>query len=182
MGGFGSGGKRTGAGRKSKDSKERDLAGSRNRTQARDANAAAPAVAVSVAVSKPEGLSPMVGDLWDLLAPEATAAGTLTSATAYAFKRLCELEAQRQAMAMQIDLDGIMVNVVQTDEDGGKFSLGAPVAHPLLSHERQLQVRVEQGMARFMITALGKSMVKAKEEDDPFAAFGRMQLVQGGKA
>ena len=179
MGGFGSGGKRAGAGRKSKAQKERDLAGSRSRTTARDAGAKSAAV---VKVVKPKGLTPMAADLWDLLSPEAIEAGTLTIGTAYAFRRLCELEAQRQAMAKQIDLDGMMVNPVQIDEDSGaRFSVGDPKAHPLITHERALVVRVEQGMARFMITALGKSMAAAADEADPFDEFGGLALVKGGK-
>lgn len=185
MGGFGSGGRRNGSGRKSKAERERALAGSRERTRARDA--AAPRTrtdAPAVAVKQPIGMTPIASGLWRLLAPAAVEAGTLVAGTAYAFRRLCELEARRRAMEAQIDLDGLMVNPMQVDEDTGRrFSIGAPVAHPLITHERALQVRVEQGMARFMITALGKSMkLMDPEESDPFAEFGKLQIVQGGKS
>ena len=128
-------------------------------------------------------MTPLSLECWRMLAPAAIEAGTLVEGTVYAFRRLCELEARRRVMDAQIERDGMMVNSVKVDEDSGeRFSLGAPLAHPLITHERALQVRVEQGMARFMITALGKSMKLADDgEVDPFAEFDGLQLVKGGK-
>ena len=174
------GGFRPGAGRKSKKSKERELEGSRGRTTARDAGANS---TDAKAVSKPVDLEPIVSDVWDQLAPGAIAAGTLTEATAYAFLTgVCELIAERRRYRAQVDLDGIMIQPVQIDnETGDRFSVGTPVKHPLIPEIRQLQVRIEANMQRFMITALGKSMGAPVKDEDPFDEFGGLALVQGGK-
>jgi phage terminase small subunit len=184
MGGIGSGGKRVGSGRKAKLERERQLAGSRVRTRARDAGAttAKPRTAKNrpepsaPAVIKPTDLTPIAADVWDLLAPGALASGTLTPTTAYAFRRLCELETDRRAMRALIEADGFTITNAE----------GEPKAHPLLARENALQVRVEQGMVRFMVTALGKSMAPDEpDEVDPFAEFdgpASLQVIRGGKA
>lgn len=174
------GGFRPGAGRKSKKSKERELEGSRDRTRARDAGAGGNTMSE---VAKPGDLDPITSEVWDLLAPGALAAGTLTEATSYAFQTgVCELIAERRRYKAQVELDGIMIQPVQIDDEtGARFAVGSPTKHPLIPEIRQLQVRIEANMQRFMITALGKSMAPTSEEPDAFAEFGGLSVVQGGK-
>jgi len=166
MGGFGSGGNRVGAGRKSKRTSERKLHGSRGRTPAIDV----PVVAVDPVVA-PAGLTAMQRQAWDEMAPFASAAGTLTPATAFAFRDLCEVVALRRSILAQLSLDGLMVNAIKEGEGGERYSLGAPVAHPLLAHERQYRLREEAGRARFMVAPVGKPMGVKAEPVDPFAEF-----------
>lgn len=187
MGGFGSGGRRPGAGRKPKSKRERKVQGSRHRTRARDAGVPeTPASKDPARVTRPRDLEPIARAVWDKLAPHAIAAGTLTVATAYAFQRVCELESRRRRMETQIDLDGLMVSVVEVDEKtGARFSIGEPRAHPLIGHERQLQQRVEAGFAKFAIAPNGKSLMSEPEKTDPFAEFDGppdLKVVRGGKA
>lgn len=178
MGGIGSGGLRCGAGRKSKRTAERKLAGSRERTAARDAGASASAPLVAM----PRDLPETQKAIWRDLAPHATAARTLTEATVWAFRDLCEAIVLRRAMAAQLELDGLMVNAVKVDEEtGDRFSLGEPRAHPLITHERGMRQRVEAGMARFNLAPMGKSIAPKAEPDDPFAEFEDLKLIKGGK-
>lgn len=177
MGGFGSGGKRVGAGRKSKTKAERKLTGARSRTAAKDAGAGAGA-----AVPMPKDLLPSQAAVWRELAPHATSAGTLIPATVWAFRDLCEAIVLRRQMAAQLELDGLMVNVVKVDEEtGDRYSLGDPKAHPLITHERGMRVRVEAGMLRFNIAPMGKSVAKVDVPEDPFAQFEGLSVVKGGK-
>lgn len=172
MGGFGSGGLRPGAGRKSKRTHERRLTGARARTMSADA----PKVA-AVAVPMPAGLTREQVAAWQELAPFALEAGTLVPATAEAFRDLCEVVALRRSMLATLSVDGLMVNVVTENKDGEKVSLGPPVAHPLLAHERQYRLREEAGKARFMVAPVGKPMGGAKPvEIDPFAEFDGPKL------
>ena len=134
-------------------------------------------------VAQPDGLCPVAVDMWELLAPEAIAVGTLTTATAYAFGQLCELIAERRRYQAQVELDGVMVQPVKVDEEtGDRFVFGAPVKHPLIVDIRQIGMRIEANMQRFMLTGLGKSMVPVEPEADAFAEFGGMHAIQGGKA
>lgn len=181
MGGFGSGGRRVGAGRKSKRESERKLSGARARTQASDAGAPkAPATAEPVVVM-PASLSPLEAEAWLEMAPLATSAGTLVEETALAFRDLCEAVAMLRQIRGQLQIDGLMVSAVQVDEEtGARFSVGDPKAHPLLTHERQYRLRVEAGRARFAIAPNGRSIVKTKETD-PFAEFDGLRAIPGGK-
>lgn len=93
------------------------------------------------------------------MASYAIKAGTLTQATALAFRDLCEVVAMRQDMMATLSRDGLMV-------DGQ--------AHPLLAHERQYRMREEQGRVRFMLAPIGKPMQQAEAAPvDPFAEFER---------
>lgn len=175
MGGYGSGGNRINAGRKSKREAERKVSGSRSRTPARDAGSAVP-------VEMPEDLPESQRHVWEALAPHATKAGTLTEATVWAFRDLCEAIVLRRQMAAQLELDGLMVNVVKVDEETGeRYSLGDPKAHPLITHERGMRMRVEAGMARFNVAPMGKSVAPPAKAVDPFEEFDGMYAVPGGK-
>lgn len=134
-------------------------------------------------LAMPRDLPASQRDIWRDLAPHACAAGTLTEATVWAFRDLCEAIVLRRAMAAQLELDGLMVNAVKVDEDSGeRFSLGEPKAHPLITHERGMRQRVEAGMARFNLTPMGKSVAPKAEPVDPFAEFEDFTVIKGGKA
>ncbi len=176
MGGYGSGGNRTGAGRKSKREKDRKLSGSRARTPVRDTPS-------SVAVEMPDDLPEPQRHVWAALAPHALKSGTLTDATVWAFRDLCEAIVLRRAMAAQLELDGLMVNPVKVDEEtGDRFSLGDPKAHPLITHERGMRLRVEAGMARFNVAPMGKSVAAPAKPVDPFEEFDGLHAIPGGKS
>src|SRR5687767_7185071 len=107
MGGFGSGGLRAGPnGRPPKRKADRRLSGSKSRTAALDAG-------VGVPVAMPDDLPESQQHVWGALAPHAIKAGTLTDSTIWAFRDLCEAIVLRRQMAAQLELDGLMVNVVK---------------------------------------------------------------------
>lgn len=121
-------------------------------------------------VVRPEDLSPTTVAVWDALAPHAVDAGTLTPASAWAFRRLCEAIVLERAELARISRDGLMV-------DGEK--------HPLLQPHTALMTRVEMGLQRFCLIPMGKEMAAKAEaaQEDEFAEFDRpLAVIQGGKA
>jgi hypothetical protein len=179
MGGFGSGGRRVGAGRKSKTKSERKAHGSRNRTKASDAGKRQNH---AKALKMPAGMTPGQQLAWKEMAPFAEKAGTLVEATVMAFRDLCEVVAMRRSILAQLELDGLMVNQVKVDEEtGDRFTIGLAQAHPLLSHERQYRLREEAGKARFMVLPTGKPMASDDKPEDPFAEFDGLKVVKGGR-
>ena len=154
MGGLGSGGARVGAGRPRKNREEAKLAGSRQRPSRRPSTRHA-----SAPVERPADLPQGQAVVWDALAPHAIAAATLTQATAWAFRDLCEAIVLKRAVVSRIGRDGIMLTG------------GAGGAHPLLSRHVALMVRVEAGLARFGLIPVGKAVADEDEPTDEFEEF-----------
>jgi P27 family predicted phage terminase small subunit len=162
VGGRGSGGSRVGAGRRPKDADLHALHGTAKRPRRQRRKKRTPSL-------------PLVGDLkqpptwlpddqktvWTRLAPHAVLTGTLTEATAHAFRDLCEAMVMKKELHDDIKLEGYTVMT----ESGVK-------ANPLLTHYRGMMQRVEAGLARFMLTPQGKPLGGDDEEaDDPFNEF-----------
>lgn len=142
------GGSRVGAGRKRKNPTAAALHGSRQRgvvpfPENDDANEA-PAAPAAGPVRRPRGLTKEQAAVWKQLAPHATAAGTLTAATAKAFEILC------RAVVLEADL--------------AKSGAGS-------ADHRGMMQRVEVGLTRFGIAPIGKAIIAPAKGEDPFAEF-----------
>lgn len=171
------GGKRVGAGRKPKTRKERWLGGDASHyglsLVPKSAEAAGvvegaadmPPVAEVVPISDaPAVLMAAERPFWDWYAPQATAKGTLTTETAPGFVLLCQVAARRSRLWGQIDTDGDKYEAVVVDGAGQeRVSLKA---HPLLSHARGLDMRLEQLLARYGIASAGKTADDKKPKKD----------------
>jgi len=129
----------------------------------------APAPRVA-AVGAPADLPAQQAAIWAELAPHAVTAGTLTPATAWAFRDMCEAIVLKRASVSRISRDGLM--------------LLSGEAHPLLSKHIALMARVETGLARFGLNPMGKSVTSGRDDTvDEFAEFDRpLAVIRGGKA
>lgn len=137
------------------------------RRQPRDLDRPAEPTAVPVAIERPSDLSTQTAAVWDALAPHAIAATTLTPASVWAFRDLCEAVVLKRAMLARISREGLVVD---------------DAAHPLLSRHTALMVRVETLLARFRLMPMGKEMPTVAQPVDEFAEFDRdFGLIQGGK-
>jgi len=136
-----------------------------------------------VAVSKPKDLPAGQSSVWKALAPHALAARTLTPATAWHFRELCEAIVLKRDMARILDADGLMQNRLSTkmDETGGGEQVFESKAHPLIARWTALLVRVEAGLTRFRLAPMGKELAPVEEPvADPFSAFDEpLMLVKG---
>lgn len=172
MGGRGSGGLRTGAGRKSKEAHVLALHGGRDRLGVTN-DAQQPASVPNEPVDAPEDMPVDQRAVWDELAPHATAASTLTPRTALAFRQLCGRIVLLHKMEARLELDGLMTTKVslQMDQAGGGLQNVEPKAHDLLTKCMTMMQRVDQGMLRFMLSPMGKEIVQPVKDVDPFAEF-----------
>lgn len=168
MGGFGSGGSRVGAGRKSKQQNVARLHGSRQRGTRPSA-----AVGPMEPVEMPEGMPSDQQAIWTELAPFALAARTLMPSTAAAFRDLCEAIVLKRMMLAEIMRDGLTQTKVtlQMDEQGGGLQSVEKKAHTLLAQHRGMMQRVEAGLARFRLSPNGKEIAVPLQPDDPFDEF-----------
>lgn len=114
---------------------------------------------------------------WDWYSPQALAKGTLTTETAPGFVLLCQVAARRARLWAQVDADGDKYEAVVVDGAGQeRVSLKA---HPLLTHARGLDMRLEQHLARFGITSGGKAVEDKKpKKDDERAELRRLLAVR----
>lgn len=178
MGGKGSGGARVNTGPKPVDDATMALRGSRPRRKPALATSRPTAQAVMEVVACPDDLPTDQKAVWDALAPEAMKQHTLTSATASAFRDLCEAIVIKRLMLAQIQADGM--TLVDVSVDGAGVEHQSLKAHPLLAKHQGMMVRVEAGMARFLLTATGKPSVVTEEPVDEFSEFDAgPQLVKG---
>jgi hypothetical protein len=152
MGGFGSGGKRPGAGRKKKTDLEKEIGGNAGRRvpamivahpsspKAELSTPAPTAVAPVERVPPPKDLTEDERKVWDALAPHALAKRTLTKATAWAFRMLCR----------NIVLENRYANSVN---DQGSAN-----------HRGMIQ-RIDAELARFSLAPSGRPMYEAPTKD-----------------
>ena len=103
------------------------------------------------------GLSEAQRAAWDVLAPLALAARTLTPETQPAFRLVCQLVVLEADIATTIATEGLSA--------GDK-------AHPLLASYRGVAQRLEARYARFRLAPFGKPLVAAEHaKPKPYAAF-----------
>jgi hypothetical protein len=99
MGGFGSGGNRSGAGRKPKPKHMRLIDGGADRRgSASGGGEQPPPLPDAPAIAPPDDLSPEERAVWDLWAPAAQQERTLVPATVASFRLLCQLEVDRRSL------------------------------------------------------------------------------------
>lgn len=172
------GGRRVGAGRKRKSAAEHWLSGDASKrglslvprsaeAAAADGEMAAPAPELAPVVSidgAPAILTTQERAFWDWYAPKALAKGTLTLETEPGMVLLCQVAARRRRLWEQIDADGDKYIAVVVDGAGQERQ--SLKAHPLLTHARGLDMRVEQLQARFGITSGGKASDDKKPKQD----------------
>ena len=183
MGGKGSGGARLGSGPARK-------VGSVRWQREQRRKGAPPAAKVSArkppapVVAKPADLPPGQSAVWDMLAPHALAQRTLTPATAFAFRELCEAVVLKRDVLAVVEQDGLMQNRLSTkmDQDGGGEQVFESKAHPLIAKWTALLVRVEAGLTRFRLAPMGKEMPAVEEPKDEWSEFDApLSVIQGGK-
>jgi hypothetical protein len=108
-----------------------------------------------VAVEAPADLTPAQRAAWDRLAPSALRMQTLTPETAHGFRLLVETVCQRDAAWAVLDVEGLTIADAK----------GAPVAHPLAVHARQLGQRVEALLSRFALVAGGRAVERPRQDE-----------------
>jgi hypothetical protein len=165
MGGFGSGGSRVGAGRKSKGARVLDLHGGRDR---KPQPAAVPVELKPV--KPPRGLRGQELTVWGRLAPQALQKLTLTESEADALADLCVCIVERDRIRKTIDKDGWTFKHAILDDEGETLSTDIK-KHPLIGEYRQWKIRVEAGRARFKLAPIGKEIVTPVKDVDPFEEF-----------
>jgi hypothetical protein len=154
MGGPGSGGRRAGAGH------PRGRGATYSNGSGAGAAGAAGANDDAGDVAPPDNLTLAQLAVWQDLAPLAIEEGTLTRATAQAFRDLCEAIVLKSTLLRQAENDGLVLHGPQ-----GKK------AHPLLSQYRGLMQRVEAGLSRFNLAPAGKPAKPKGLEGDLFSEF-----------
>lgn len=159
MGGRGSGGRRVGSGRKSKGSVLAFTHGTRPR--AGTGAPPAPPAPPQPPVEPPDSLTAPQREVWDVLAPLAVKALTLTPVTVWSFRDLCQTIVNRDELGAAIQAAGWEV---------AGFG-GERKKHPLEPALRGWEQRVEAGLARFKLAPFGKELLPAAKREDPFAEF-----------
>lgn len=155
MGGKGSGGTRVGAGRKPKGAVMHAIHGTKGAQAAVTAASTAP-TAAEMRVTAPE-LPPSVRRIWDELAGQATAAGTLVPGTMADFVEMCRLRAHTD------DLYAAFLKEGYTD-----FGLKLERAY------RGSVQRLETKMRAFRLAPIGKELASTGQEK-PKSALEKLQ-------
>jgi hypothetical protein len=101
---------------------------------------------------------------WAWYSAQAYAKGTLTEHTMPGFVLLCQVAARRARLWAQIDRDGDQYEAIVVDGAGNERVSKKP--HPLLTHARGLDMRLEQLQARFGIMSAGKIADEKKPKPD----------------
>ena len=104
-------------------------------------------------LEKPAALSADADAIWDRLAPLCQAMGTLTTADAEAFGRLCELLATAHLASSQKSRRGFRV-----------ITNGA--VHPALKLERETANALRPYFSRFGLDPLGRARIRLPASDE----------------
>ncbi|MFH1604378.1 MAG: hypothetical protein ABIH03_10785, partial [Pseudomonadota bacterium] len=177
------GGPRVGAGRPPKAGSVRWQREQRKRRRSVGDRPSVPRASLPI-VARPSDLPAGQAAVWDMLAPRALEQRTLTLATAFAFREMCEAIVLKRDILAVIEADGLMSSRVNTkmDEKGGGDQVFESKSHPLIAKWTALKVRVESDLTRFRLHATGKELPAAEEPADEFAEFDQLlTLVKGGK-
>lgn len=160
MGGRGSGGTRIGAGRKPWKNQARVVAGGGDTTAAtpepRTLNPE-PRSSEPSKVARPK-LSPAVRAVWDALAPQAVAQGTLVPATAFEFRTLCELAVEQKRCLKAYEAEGF------TD-------LGMKMG----AHYRGLTQRLETKLRAFRLAPMGRELAPPAGKEKPLSPLEQLK-------
>jgi hypothetical protein len=169
MGGKGSGGQRLNAGRKSKDGALALVHGSRDRGTRPVSSGVAPTGAVDVPM--PLDLPEDQAEFWQAWAPLAHAKGKLTPERVPGFRHLGKCAAVERALLAEITKRGWSVDKVtlKMDESGGGLQVVETKANDLITKWQAMLVRVENGMARFLLTGDGKDIGAGASVKEPSA-------------
>lgn len=174
------GGKRLGSGRKPHTRRERWLggnAGHRNLTVVPGGRDLATESGGPVeAPSQPDVLLEAEGKYWALWAPIATKRGMLHDGTVPGFTLLCQWAARADALWACIQSRGYEQEKVTIDGAGQEHR--EYKANSLLSQWRGLTARVEQGMARYGLTADGKLPTDLADADDEETQLAQLLAVK----
>lgn len=162
MGGKGSGGFRSGAGRKARSARVVAIHGGKVHGIVRPVE--------SAPVQQPASLSAEVQAVWAELALPAVNAGTLVANTSSAFVRLCHNVVKHAQMEAQIAHDGLTYLKVSIDGAGTEHT--EVKAHPLISRAQALDNAIRASFKDFGINPFGKPLADAIPKPvDPFAEF-----------
>lgn len=172
MGGFGSGGARSGAGRKKKATHLRAIDGGADRRGSRSVDAqASTAIPDPVQVEPPADLSVAELAVWNELAPLAHAEHTLTPTTLGNFVHMCQAEVDRRELRARYTLQrksatGELLPLLRMDSDE---ELSVRREH------RALLKDIKAMMKDFKLAPFGKEILTpgAIAEADPLDAFTR---------
>lgn len=175
MGGKGSGGARIGTGPKPKNAALALVHRSRDNGTRSETGAEA-VLSASGTVERPVDLPTAQGAIWDRLAPLALQNGTLTPESVPGFTHLCECLWAKAVLLAKIEASDWQVDKVtlQLDEKGGGLQQVEKKASDLITKWQAMLVRVENGLARFRLTADGKDRGGAQPAK-PVSALERLQ-------
>lgn len=170
MGGFGSGGHRTGAGRKKKAKHLRLIDGGADRRGASvDESLPPPPAASTVPVEPPPKLTEAALEFWRRLAPAAHAAGTLTAMSCDSFGELCEIAAAKHEMLWRFQV------VLDPTNGQPRALLRMSMKDEMACRReyRNLSRELHQRMKDFRLAPFGKELVPAggAPAADPLDAF-----------
>ncbi len=173
---MGGGGKRTGSGAKPKTRKERWLGGNAGKRPLAlvpggtfvPPDADVPPAPVFAPKSELE--------YWQAWAPLATARGMLHTGTLPGFTLLCQWAARADDLWACIQSRGYEQEKVTIDGAGQEHREFK--ANSLLSQWRGLSARVEQGMARYGLTADGKVPTDTADVDDEDTQLAKLLAVK----
>ncbi len=173
---MGWGGKRTGSGAKPKTRKQRWLGGKAGHRPLALVPGAGVAPADAPVETAPDVLVDGEAKYWALWAPLATRRGMLHEGTVPGFTLLCQWAARADDLWACIQSRGYEQEKVTIDGAGQEHREFK--ANSLLSQWRGLSARVEQGMARYGLTADGKVPTDTSEADDEDTQLAKLLAVK----
>ena len=172
MGGFGSGGRRSGAGRKKKPTHLRGIDGGAGRRGGEGGDEPpAPLPGDASIVLPPDDLGPDERRVWDAWAPLAHQERTLGASTLSSFVLLCELEVDRRALRSRyITQRSAAGDVKPLLYMGSEEEMAARREHRALSKD------IKAMLKDFKIAPFGKELTSAggrQVDEDPLDQFTR---------
>lgn len=175
MGGHGSGGSRSGSGRKKKATHLRGIdggAGRRGDDQVGDRDEA-PATEPAP-IAPPKDLTPAELLVWTAWAPLAAIEGTLTASTLSAFVHLCEMEVDRRELRARY----VPVRSSATGEVRSLLHMDRDEELSVRREHRTLLKDIKAAMKDFKLAPFGKELDGAgaanrQPDEDPLDAFTR---------
>jgi hypothetical protein len=172
MGGTGSGGARSGAGRKKKPTHLRAIDGGADHRTPTSTNDAMPAIAEPASIEPPADFARDELIVWNEWAPRAQAERTLTPTTLGSFVQLCQLEADRRELRGRYTARRSPV----TGELLPLLVMGSDDELAIRREHRNLAKDINAKMKDFKLAPFGKEILPSgagAAEDDPLDQFTR---------